>query len=116
MVVSFNNYSRGRFVRKLLLILLFGIGFAVPFHANADERQEIIQRCRATMGEYGASIVKACADQDIEALAALQSDSIYSQYSSVVQRCMRQMKEYGYVIVKACADQDIRAEEELDNY
>jgi antitoxin component YwqK of YwqJK toxin-antitoxin module len=34
--------------------------------------QEIISRCRKQMGEYGAAMVKACVDQDIEAEKALQ--------------------------------------------
>jgi len=33
--------------------------------------QEIINRCRTQMGEYGAAMVKACIDQDIEAEKAL---------------------------------------------
>jgi hypothetical protein len=34
--------------------------------------QEIIARCRTQMGEYGAAMVKACVDRDIEAENALQ--------------------------------------------
>jgi hypothetical protein len=35
--------------------------------------QELISRCRSTMGEYGSAIVKACVDQDIEAENALRN-------------------------------------------
>lgn len=37
-----------------------------------DHIQEIISRCRTQMGEYGAAMVKACVDQDIEAEDALR--------------------------------------------
>ena len=39
--------------------------------ANATV-QEIISRCRTQMGEHGATMVKACVDQDIEAENALR--------------------------------------------
>lgn len=37
-----------------------------------NSMQEIISRCRTQMGKYGAAMVKACVDQDIEAEKALQ--------------------------------------------
>ena len=38
---------------------------------EAAERNRIISRCREEMGDYGSAMVKACADQDIEAYQAL---------------------------------------------
>lgn len=90
------------------------------FHANkseqktSDSMQEIISRCRTQMGEYGAAMVKACVDQDIEALQALSS--YVEIHKDIVSRCLTQMKEYGYVMVKACVDQDIEAEDALRKY
>lgn len=78
-----------------------------------DIKQEIIQRCKSQMGDYGAAIVKACVDQDIEALVALYKYP--EKYVLIIGRCLSQMKEYGYAKVKACADQEIEAEEALSN-
>lgn len=82
--------------------------------ANADVKDEIIDRCRAQMGEYGSALVKACVDQDIEALAQL--NDYPDKYDPIIGRCMSQMSEYGYALVKACADQDIEAEDALSRY
>ena len=82
--------------------------------AMADVKQEIISRCKSQMGEYGSSIVKACVDQDINALVDLNKYS--KSHNSIISRCMDTMQEYGYSIVKACADQDIKAEKELSGY
>lgn len=74
----------------------------------AGEREDIITRCRQQMSEYGSAMVKACADQDIEALNALAS---YPEKAKpFIARCRQQMSEYGWAMVKACTDQDIAAE------
>ena len=78
------------------------------------ERSKIVARCRDAMGEYGPSMVKACADRDIEAQHALRSYP--SRYSSIIHRCTESMGEYGYDMIKACADRDIEAEKALQNY
>ena len=66
------------------------------------------------MSEYGSAMVKACADQDIEALNALAS---YPEKAKpFIARCRQQMSEYGWAMVKACTDQDIAAEKDLGGY
>jgi hypothetical protein len=82
--------------------------------ATNTAMQEIISRCRTQMGEYGAAMVKACVDQDIEAVTAL--DSYLNTHKAVVARCNEQMKEHGYAMVKACVEQDIEAENALQKY
>jgi hypothetical protein len=82
--------------------------------AESNVKQEIIDRCRSQMGEYGAAMVKACVDQDIEALTAI--NKYPEKHRPTISRCMGQMREYGFTMVKACADQDIEAEEALNNY
>lgn len=59
-------------------------------------------------------MVKACVDQDIDAVAGLKQ--IPDQYKSTVARCMKQMRQYGFSMVKACADQDIEADKALSEY
>lgn len=76
--------------------------------------QDIINRCRTQMGEYGAAKVKACVDQDIEALDAIAS-YVYDHFD-IVKRCNTQMKEHGYSKIKACIVQDIAAEDALKKY
>ena len=99
-------------MKKFIVCLIISI--STPIFAVDDVKQEIIQRCRSQMGEHGAAIVKACVDQDIKALVAL--NKYPEKYKSIIGRCLGQMKEYGYAIVKACADQDIKAEKALSNY
>jgi hypothetical protein len=82
--------------------------------ADGNVKTEIIERCKKQMGEYGASMVKACVDQDLDAVNGI--DNFPDKYSNIVARCMKQMRQYGFSMVKACADQDIEAEEALSNY
>jgi len=70
--------------------------------AEKDPTQEIVARCQEQMGQYGAAMVKACADQDIEAVNALSKYP--DQDREMIARCFRTMKQYGWAMVKACAD------------
>lgn len=79
-----------------------------------SERRNIVDACRKRLGEYGASIVKTCADNGIEALIALRSYP--QQHAPIVKSCYERLKEYGYQIVKTCADNDIEAEQALRSY
>lgn len=101
-------------MKKLMLVLTVMVVATAPSLADADVKKEIIDRCRSQMGEYGASMVKACVDQDIEAANAITKYP--DKYKEIVARCMGQMREYGFSMVKACADQDIEAEKALSNY
>lgn len=92
---------------------LLAFAFAIPASAE-DVKQEIIDRCRSDMGDYGASMVKACVDQDIEAIRNI--NKIPDKYNNILARCMRDMRDYGYSMVFACAKQDIEAEEALSRY
>lgn len=97
-------------INWLAVILLM----AITYSSFAGVREEIIARCRAQMGEYGSAMVKACVDQDIEALNALAS---YPEKAKpFIARCNQQMVEYGWAMVKACTDQDIEAEKALGGY
>lgn len=100
-------------MKKYIIPLVLALATS-PGLVQAGVKDDIIARCREQMGEYGAAMVKACADQDIEALRAL--NNYPNEYGSIIARCYRQMKEYGYAMVKACADQDIEAEKALQNY
>lgn len=83
-------------------------------YAQADTKQDIIARCKNQMADYGAAIVKACVDQDIEAYNALSGYD--DKYKKILNRCINSMDGYGWAIVKACADQDIEAEKALSEY
>lgn len=79
-----------------------------------DTKQEIIKRCKSEMSEYGASMVKACIDQDITAVNSINNYS--TKYSSIINRCLRDMRSYGFAMVNACAKQDIDAQKAINNY
>lgn len=92
---------------------------ALSAAADAEEispeiKKGIIDRCRAQMNSYGAAMVKACVDQDMQALKALRSYP--KKYQPIIDRCIIQMSDYGQAMVKACADQDIEAEKALSQY
>ena len=78
--------------------------------ATDSVRRSAIARCREAMGDYGSAMVKACADQDLAAYAAL---SRYSGHQATINRCRRDMQSYGWAMVKACVDQDIESEQTL---
>lgn len=96
------------------LLFLFFTCFVSVANADEDVKQEIIDRCRASMGEYGSSLVKACVDRDIEALQQL--NQLVEAQGAIVGGCMNRMREYGFAMVLACAERDIQAEEELSKY
>lgn len=79
-----------------------------------SERRNIVDRCRESVGQHGASMVKACADRDIEAMSALATYP--AQHASIIQRCLDSVGKYGYSMVKACSDRDIEAESALSAY
>lgn len=99
---------------RLITLLALLTVIQAELVAGELEKKEIMERCRAQMGQYGASMVKACVDQDMEAFAALSNYG--PEHQAVVDRCMGQMRQYGFSMVKACADQDIEAEEALKGY
>ncbi|MBK5541508.1 hypothetical protein JFV28_20430 [Pseudomonas sp. TH05] len=98
--------------------IVFAVGAAVFFsvaaHADTDVKKEIIDRCKSQMDKYGSVMVKACVDQDLEAVAGL--NEIPDEHKKTVARCMKQMRKYGYSLVKACVDQDLEAAKSLSEY
>ena len=104
-------------MQKPLWAALLAVIFSSPVWAQElpdDVRAGILARCRASMGEYGAAMVRACAEQDADAYRALQDYS--SEWASIVTRCRSSMGEYGWAMVQACADQDIEAEKALQDF
>ncbi|MDE0361183.1 MAG: hypothetical protein OXI74_08460 [Rhodospirillaceae bacterium] len=83
--------------------------------ADDEVRQSIIDRCRDQMGEYGASMVKFCVDEDLAAYSALQGYD--DRYTPIIDRCTRQILSIGgWSMVRFCADEDIEAERALEDY
>jgi len=101
-----------KFIRPMTAILLLTLASAAT---PDDVRQSIIDRCRSHMGDYGASMVKFCVDEDLAAYEAL---SRYDQkHKPIIDRCQRDMLSIGgWNVVKFCADEDIQAEEALEAY
>ena len=83
--------------------------------ADDDTRQSIIDRCRAHMGDLGASMVKFCVDEDLSAYQALEGYD--KQHQPTIDRCQRDMLSVGgWTMVQFCADEDIEAEQALEDY
>lgn len=106
------NYVYGIDMANIIIFILLWVSTAA--FAEEDQKNEIIQRCKSQMGQYGAVMVKACVDQDVEAFESIKSYP--DKHKAVINRCLSQMRQYGYMMVKACADQDIEAQEALDKY
>lgn len=88
---------------------------ATAYAADDDMRKSIIDHCRNMMGEFGASLVKVCVDQDIRAYEALASYD--PKHRVIIDRCRSMMLSTGgWNIVQVCVDQDIEAERALENY
>ncbi len=100
--------------KKSRILLLASLLTLSSANAEEDVTQEIMDRCRSSMGEYGAAMVKACVDRDLKALPEIHKYA--SQFNAIVSRCTAQMREYGFAMVLACAERDIKAEEALSNY
>ncbi|MDO9214188.1 MAG: hypothetical protein Q8Q54_08100 [Methylococcales bacterium] len=79
-----------------------------------DSMQKIKNRCQTQTGEYGAAMVKACIDQDLEAVKTI--NIYFNNHGNIVIRCLEQMEKYGYTMVKACIEQDVAAENALRKY
>lgn len=108
-------------MKSLLIVLtvLFLCGNAsaesIDLGITKDEaKKETIDRCKGQMSTYGALMVKACVDQDLEAFKEIVEYS--EEHQSILDRCMKQMRSFGFSMVQACADQDIQAEKELSEY
>jgi hypothetical protein len=71
-------------------------------------------RCKKSMSQYGAAMVKACVDQDMEVINDL--NGFASTHPKIYSRCLRDMRSYGFAMVKACITQDVDAQKALDNY
>lgn len=55
---------------KITIMFLLSSNF---IFAQQNVKDEIIERCKKQMGNYGSSMVKACVDQDLEAEEALKN-------------------------------------------
>jgi hypothetical protein len=66
---------------------------AKPSEAAPDGMKEIIDRCQSQMGQYGAAMVKACVDQEIQAVEAIVKYD--PKYHDIIARCAQQMAQYG---------------------
>jgi hypothetical protein len=76
----------------------------------------IVQRCEASMGEHGPSIVKGCVDNDLEALQELGAflKKANEEQKEIITNCTIKMKEHGWSIVKGCVENDLEAQQILD--
>ena len=88
-----------------------------PAAASLKEREEtfirddVIDRCQSQMGSFGASMVKACVDEDLSAYRTLQT--LLDAHGAVIDRCSGQMARFGWSMVLACSKEDIEAERAL---
>ncbi|WP_323992833.1 hypothetical protein [Aeromonas dhakensis] len=77
------------------------------------EKAAVIERCKDQMNQYGATMVKACVDQDLEAFEQLLAN--YRPHEKLVKFCVKTTKEFGWNMVKACSDQNIEARQAIMN-
>ena len=99
--------------RLYLSVVVLCLSPVATYSAPSQQiKDEIINRCRTTLNDYGASTVKYCVDQDVSAYNQLATYS--SEWTDIIQRCKGQLLSMGgWSTVKYCADQDISAEKAL---
>ena len=90
-----------RYISVLFLLTISQSIFAI----DEDSKKEILERCKAQMSEYGASMVKSCVDQDLTAWEKVAS--FRNSHQEISSRCLQQMQKYGYSMVESCITQDI---------
>ncbi|MFM4647557.1 hypothetical protein [Aeromonas bivalvium] len=96
-------------VATVSLLLLASSVFAI----SDTEKSSVIERCKGQMNQYGATMVKACVDQDLEAYEQLQTN--YRPHEKIVKFCTKTTKQFGWNMVKACSDQNIEARQAILN-
>lgn len=97
----------------LIAIVVIPSGALAIDAVTPELKESILERCRDQMKDYGASLVKACADQDLAAAKALITNSNDESTREIVTRCERTMSSHGWSLVKACVDQDLEAKKAL---
>lgn len=104
-------------MNKLKLIYLGVCSAFAVFTTCAIANESLSEskaRCKKDMGQYGASMVKACIDQDMAVIGKINKYA--ESHPSLTGRCMRDMRVYGFSMVHACIKQDVDAQEAIDNY
>ncbi|MGK8174452.1 hypothetical protein ACRS1R_04895 [Aeromonas dhakensis] len=94
-------------VIAISLLLLATSAMAI----SDTEKTAVIDRCKDQMNQYGATMVKACVDQDLEAYEQLNAH--YRPHEKIVKFCIRTTKQFGWNMVKACSDQNIEARQAI---
>jgi len=98
----------------LIAIVIIPSGAQALDAVTSELKQSILERCRSQMNDYGVSLVKACADQDLAAAKALTTYPKDEFTREIVFRCERTMSGHGWNLVKACVDQDLEAKKALE--
>ena len=84
------------------------VGDQEPQTATEEERSMIINRCLAQTGEFGAAMVRACAEKDLASFEALLA---YPEACApLVVRCAKRVGQHSWGMVKICVDKDIGRE------
>lgn len=77
--------------------------------ATTDERSMIINRCLAQTGEFGAAMVRTCAERDLASYEALLA---YPEACApFVVRCAKRVGQHGWGMVKICVDGEIAGDQ-----
>ena len=80
-----------------------------PAKASSDERSLIINRCLAQTGEFGAAMVRACAERD---LASYEELLAYPEACApFVVGCARRVGQHGWGMVRICVDREIAGDQ-----
>lgn len=80
-----------------------------PARASSDERSLIINRCLAQTGEFGAAMVRACAERDLASYEALLA---YPEACApFVVGCAKRVGQHGWGMVRICVDREIAGDQ-----
>lgn len=84
-----------------------------PVRATEDERSQIINRCLAQTGEFGAAMVRSCAEKD---LASYETLLAYPEACApFVVRCAKRLGQHSWGMVKICVDRQVAGDQEQED-
>ena len=84
------------------------VGDQAAAKATDEERSLIINRCLAQTGEFGAAMVRACAEKDLASYEALLAYP--EECAPFVVRCAKRVGQHSWGMVRICVGKDLASE------
>ena len=95
--------------RACLAAIADPAGDRAPARATEEERSLIINRCLAQTGEFGAAMVRTCAEKDLASYEALLA---YPEACApFVVGCAKRLGQHSWGMVRICVDRELAGDQ-----